>query len=274
MRVERLWAAQIGALCGFGHVRTLFPTLAPVPTKSVRTCPYPQEQRPYPVPHRTLYHPQSSDLERGAGHCSTSSIVFAIRAALRRACLRVAFSSPARSALSDQAPPRPLLVGDLRSPRANRRCLIRISGPGRSRASSEDRSASRHAQDHDDWHSWLAQPVARHRYLLSLRGSSPNIGEGSRAGRSLRAGTGTSGSCGLLWVRTSAKAPPACVRAVAATAMQSKAYRLVRAPDHEVVDGREIGYAAKSPPLSWKWRSSRTACAVGTMALKLMESTQ
>jgi len=81
----------------------------------------------------------SSDLESGAARMRY--IVFATRAALRRACLRVAFSSRARSALSDRAHPRPLLVGDLRSPRANRMCPIRISGPVPSRASSEDRAA-------------------------------------------------------------------------------------------------------------------------------------
>ncbi len=78
-------------------------------------------------------------IERGADEL----FVFATRAALRRACWSVAFSSRARSALSDRTQPRPLLVCDLRSPRAGRLGAIRISGPVPSQASSEDAAAPR-----------------------------------------------------------------------------------------------------------------------------------
>jgi hypothetical protein len=76
----------------------------------------------------------ATGIERGAELC----FVFATCAALRRACWSVAFSSRARSALSDRTQPRPLLECDLRSPRASRLGAIRISGPVPSRASSED----------------------------------------------------------------------------------------------------------------------------------------
>jgi hypothetical protein len=91
------------------------------------------------VEHKALSHRVAGAWLYGCG--ADEKFVFAICAALRRACWSVAFSSRARSALSDRTQPRPLLVCDLRSPRASRLGAIRISGPVPSQASSEDGAA-------------------------------------------------------------------------------------------------------------------------------------